>query len=84
MYVYANDPEAWGDDEAAVYSEDRRYVVNLAVGYCDCPDNQYRNVECKHLRRAQFALRERPLPEWATDEDVDLDSTLRRKLGVIA
>jgi hypothetical protein len=81
MIVDADDPELHNDDEAFVYSEDRRYVVNLAAPYCDCKDQHYRTPSggCKHLRRARFALGERSIPEWA-DRD-RLDGQLRQRLG---
>jgi hypothetical protein len=80
MVVDADDPELWGADEAAVYSEDRRYVVNLAAPYCDCEDQHYRTPDggCKHLRRARFALGRREVPAWVQMDR--LDDPLRRRL----
>jgi hypothetical protein len=71
MKVYEDDPETWSDAEVAVYSENRRYLVNIDVGHCDCPDVQYRRRECKHLARARYALEEYSLPEWIQMDRVD-------------
>lgn len=33
----------------------RAYTVDLAEPACTCPDFQYREVECKHIRRVKLA-----------------------------
>lgn len=41
------------DGDFDVYGESgSRYQVDLAAKTCSCPDNRYRGVRCKHLRRA--------------------------------
>jgi hypothetical protein len=78
MLVVADHPDAWGDHEAVVYNADREYLVNVDIGYCDCPDVQYRRTRCKHLRRADFALGRRDVPDWV---EVDaLDDPLRKRV----
>ena len=47
------------------------YRVDAREGRCTCPDHQYREVECKHLRRIAFATGARPIPEWADTDEVD-------------
>jgi len=39
------------------------YTVDLYQGACDCPDHEYRDVRCKHIRRAEMAVGERPIPD---------------------
>jgi len=80
MHVVVDDPEAWGAGEVAVYSEDRRYLVNLAAPYCDCDDQHYRQPAggCKHIRRAAFAAGDREIPPWVQTDR--LDDQLRRRL----
>jgi len=80
MVVDADDPALHNDDEVYVYSEDRRYVVNLAAPYCDCSDQHYRTPAggCKHLRRARFALGRREVPAWIQTDR--LDDQLRTRL----
>jgi len=78
MRVHEDDPDAWGDHEVAVYSEDRRYLVNLAIGYCDCPSNQYHDGRCKHERRARYALGIEAIPSWVQMDSVD--DQLRQRL----
>lgn len=77
MVVVEDDPALWNDSEVAVYSEDRRYAVSLATGFCECPYAQY-NDSCKHQRRAEFALGHREIPEWVNMDVVD--DQLRRRL----
>ena len=38
---------------------------------CECPDHQYRDVRCKHLRRVAYATGECPIPAWIETEEVD-------------
>jgi len=37
------------------------YRVDVREGRCTCPDHEYRSAECKHIRRARFALGREPL-----------------------
>jgi len=71
-----------GDDElpAVTGAPDRylvvsdsghEYVVDARRGRCSCPDHEYRNTRCIHLRRVAFATGERTLPDWANDDVVD-------------
>ncbi|WEL29824.1 SWIM zinc finger family protein [Haloferax volcanii] len=78
MVVVEDDPALWNDSEVAVYSEDRRYAVSLATGFCECPDAHYRGNKCKHQRRAEFALGRRKIPGWVNMDVVD--DQLRRRL----
>lgn len=71
MLVYPDDPDAPLDCEVAVYSEDRQYIVNREVGFCECPDNHYRDEVCKHLRRVAFEVGARDLPQWVDREQLD-------------
>lgn len=82
MFVYEDHPDAPLDCEAVVYNAGREYLVNLAVNFCTCPDQQYNcgpGEPCKHLLRARLVSRGSPLPEWA--EWDALDSQLRRRLA---
>lgn len=49
----------------------REYLVDAYEGACECPDHQYRNRQCKHLRRVEYATGERPVPN-----EVDVDDQL--------
>jgi len=71
MLVCEDHPDAWGDHEVVVYNEDRQYLVNVAIDYCDCPDVQYRQARCKHLRRARFALGVDDVPAWVQRDRLD-------------
>jgi hypothetical protein len=58
------DRAAAHDDEYLVVSASgKEYLVNTTRGECECPDHEYRDVECKHLRRVAFATGERDVPE---------------------
>lgn len=48
------------------------YLVDLREGVCECADNTYRGVRCKHLRRVDFATSERAIPATVDAEDIDL------------
>lgn len=78
LRVVEDDPDAWGDHEVAVYSEGRQYLVNIAIGFCECGDAAHRDVECKHSRRAKFALGIYEIPGWVEMDSVD--DQLRQRL----
>ncbi len=49
-----------------VSSSGSEYLVDMAQGRCECPDDSHRpSVTCKHRRRVAFAIGERPIPDWA-------------------
>ncbi|UIO98917.1 hypothetical protein Hbl1158_10260 [Halobaculum sp. CBA1158] len=66
LFVYPDDPAAMSS-EVAVYSGASRYLVDPEAGRCDCDDAHYRQVDCKHVRRARMELGD-GLPEWVTNE----------------
>lgn len=47
-----------------VYSGRSRseYLVDMIEQSCECPDHEYNNAFCKHLRRVRIMLEETPLP----------------------
>lgn len=72
MTVVVNDPECWSDDEVMVYSSSgARYTVNVAVGFCECPSDQYHDGPCKHRERAAYALGHKQIPSWVDRDRVD-------------
>jgi len=63
---------AEGGDVYSVTTESgREYVVDAREGRCTCPDHEYRDARCKHLRRVAFATGERSVPAWADTDAVD-------------
>lgn len=64
LLVYEDDPDTWGDDEVAVYSEDRQYIVNLGAEWCSCDDARYRGGRCKHIWVALYATRRVDVPDF--------------------
>lgn len=81
MLVYEDHPRARGDHEVVVYNEAREYTVNVDVGHCTCPAQQYHHgpsEPCKHRLRVQLARGEREIPAWVNLEAVD--DQLRRRL----
>jgi hypothetical protein len=46
------------------------YMVDLRRGRCSCADSEYWNAECKHQRRAAFALGREPVPAAIAPSDV--------------
>ncbi|MFT4921732.1 MAG: hypothetical protein ACI8XM_000938 [Haloarculaceae archaeon] len=47
------------------------YLVDVELPACECPDFEYRDRVCKHIRRVQFATGRREIPEWIDETDVD-------------
>jgi hypothetical protein len=49
------------------------YVVEPALGACDCPDAEQRAPAggCKHVRRVRFEVGTRPLPETLNEAAID-------------
>lgn len=60
-----------GDVYSVTTQSGSEYRVDALEGRCTCPDYQYRDVRCKHLRRAAFATGERPIPAWVDADEVD-------------
>jgi hypothetical protein len=70
LLVYPDDPEAPLECEVAVYSGADRYIVNLDVGFCTCPDAHFNlddEEECYHEARARFEAE--GLPEWVANSE---------------
>ena len=61
-----------------VYSQaGTEYTIDLRTASCTCPDAEYRNVRCKHIRRVEMEVGKRPIPVGV---DVNVDSNLLRAL----
>ena len=60
-----------GDVYTVVGENGGTYGVDLREGRCTCPDHEYREVRCKHIRRAEFATGERSIPAWADTDTID-------------
>ena len=69
--VVGDDPQAWGDSAVAVYHENRRHIASSAARFCACLNVYYRQRECQHLRRGEFALGLRTIPAWVARSAVD-------------
>ncbi len=52
-------------------NENGEYRVDAREGRCTCPDHEYREVRCKHIRRIAFATGERVVPAWVDANEVD-------------
>jgi hypothetical protein len=48
------------------------YLVDTRAGRCECPDHEYRNIRCKHLRRVAFATGEESIPDGVEGVDPQL------------
>ena len=60
-----------GDIYTVVGENGGTYTVDAREGRCTCPDHQYREVKCKHIRRVAFATGERKIPTWVDTDVVD-------------
>lgn len=47
------------------------YRVDGREKRCTCADHTYRQIQCKHIRRVDFATGERPVPRWVDPERID-------------
>lgn len=48
------------------------YDVDVREGRCTCPDHQYREAKCKHIRRAEIEADLTPVPiQLGIDDDLD-------------
>jgi len=54
-----------------VSSSGSEYLVDTREGTCECPDDEHREITCKHRRRVAFATGERPIPGWVQREGLD-------------
>ncbi|WP_224268895.1 SWIM zinc finger family protein [Haloprofundus salinisoli] len=59
------------------------YVVDTREPACTCPDFQYRDVRCKHVRRVQFEVGDRDTDTVADDVYAALDD-LDDRLAALA
>lgn len=50
----------------------REYLVDTRSRMCECPDFEYRDRHCKHLRRVAFSTGRREIPAWIVDVDPQL------------
>lgn len=47
------------------------YTVDARHESCTCPDAEYRDVKCKHIRRVEYAIGRKAVPQWADKEEMD-------------
>ncbi len=73
MTVLADVGQVAGAEDMYVVTTESgsEYTVDLRHGSCTCPDAEYRDVRCKHIRRAEFATGRRPIPEWVDADGVN-------------
>ena len=60
-----------GDVYSVTTQSGSEYRVDAREGRCTCPDHEYREVRCKHIRRVTFATGEQPIPAWVDADEVD-------------
>lgn len=59
------------DGQYLVVSESgSEYLVDARLEACECPDYEYRDRRCKHLRRVAFAIGAEPVPAAFGPDDV--------------
>ncbi|PGF16197.1 hypothetical protein CP556_08780 [Natrinema sp. CBA1119] len=46
------------------------YLVDARLEACECPDHEFRDRECKHIKRVAYATGERPVPPIVDRDDV--------------
>jgi hypothetical protein len=60
-----------GDVYSVTTESGSEYRVDAREGRCTCPDHEYREVRCKHIRRVAFATGERVVPAWVDANEGD-------------
>jgi len=60
-----------GDVYSVTTQSGSEYRVDAREARCTCPDHQYREARCKHIRRVAFATGERPIPARVDADKVD-------------
>lgn len=65
-------PEAPGLYDV-VSQSGKSYTVDAREGHCTCPDHEYRDVRCKHIRRVAFETGEEPVPVCVDIEELPDD-----------
>ena len=71
------DDIGWARDSPGLYlvvtESGACYRVDHQEGRCNCSDQFYRNPTggCKHVRRVQYAIQEREIPDWVNQSRVD-------------
>ena len=43
------------------------YLVDAELPACECPDHEYRDRRCKHIRRVMFSTGRRDVPDFVDD-----------------
>lgn len=69
MFVRRDAPDLY-----EVRTESGDYVVDVREPACSCPDFQYRDVRCKHIRRVRFETGDRDAGALAETVDDALDA----------
>ena len=62
---------ARGADDLYLVVSTSEYLVDVREGVCECPDHQYRDANCKHLRRITYEAGMRPIPSWVERSELD-------------
>ena len=60
-----------GDVFSVVTESGSEYTVDTRESRCTCPDYQYNDAHCKHIRRVAYATGSKPIPECADCDAVD-------------
>jgi hypothetical protein len=60
-----------GDVYSVTTQSGSEYRVDAREGRCTCPDHEYREVRCKHIRRVAFATGKQPIPAQVDADEVD-------------
>ncbi|OVE83179.1 hypothetical protein [Natronolimnobius baerhuensis] len=47
------------------------YLIDARLEACECPDHEFRDRECKHLKRVAYATGQREIPPIVDRGDVD-------------
>jgi len=82
LTVLPDEGRAHGADDifTVVSQSGETYLVDTRLEACECPDHEYREARCKHLRRVAFATGAEPIPAAAAAV-LDVDDFLGRHCG---
>ena len=78
MFVRRDAPDLY-----EVCTESGDYVVDVREPACSCPDFQYRDVRCKHIRRVGFETGDRD-PDALSEAVTDALDALDDRIAALA
>ena len=52
-------------------AEGHEYPMDVCEGVCSCEDFTHGHNHCKHLRRVEYIVGDREVPEWVNPDEIE-------------